>query len=157
MMKLETDFLFHYRCKLAPPIQSVGTPNGHRMVVIGTSGIVEGPRIKGRILPHSGGDWALIRADGTGALDVRLSVETDDGAIILMTYFGRMAASEENVNYALDFAKPDDPAGVGRYYFRILPLFETGDERYTWLNQIVTVGVGRTGDDSVIYDVYEVK
>lgn len=40
---------------------------------------------------------------------------------------------------------------------RILPLFETGDDRYAWLNQIVTVGVGGTGDDSVIYDVYAVK
>ncbi|MCE8000005.1 MAG: DUF3237 domain-containing protein [Rhodobiaceae bacterium] len=157
MSDLETEFLFQMRVKLAAPLESGTTPNGHRMVCIGSSGTIDGPRLKGRVLPYSGGDWAMIRGDGTGALDVRLSLQTDDGAIILMTYFGRMVASEENFAYALDFSKPDDPDGANRYYFRTNPLFETGDERYAWLNHIVTIGKGRTGDDGVIYDIYEVK
>ena len=77
--------------------------------------------------------------------------------LILMTYFGRMVASQENFAYALDFFKPDDPAGANRYYFRTNPLFETGDARYAWLNHVVTVGKGRTGDGGVIYDIFVVK
>ncbi len=157
MTTLDTEFLFHMRCKLAEPIASGATPNGHRMVCIGTSGTIEGPRLKGEILPHSGGDWARVRGDGSGALDVRLSLRTHDGAIILMTYEGRMVATEEDFAYALDFWKPDDPEGSDRYYFRTNPLFETGDERYAWLNHVVAVGKGRTGDGGVIYDVFEVK
>lgn len=157
MPEMELEFLFHIRIKLARPLESGLTPNGHRMVCIGTSGRFEGPRLKGDIIPNSGGDWAMVRGDGTGALDVRLSLKTDDGAIILMTYFGRMVASEENFDYALDFWKPDDPAGADRYYFRTNPLFETGDPRYAWLNHLVTIGKGRTGDGGVIYDVFAAK
>lgn len=155
--ELETEFLFQMRVKLAPPIESGPTPNGHRMICIGTSGTVEGPRIKGEVLPMAGGDWAMLRADGSGALDVRLSLRTNDGAIIYMTYFGRMVALDGDVQYALDFSKPDDPQGAGRYYFRTNPLFETGDEGYAWLNHVVAVGKGRTGDGGVIYDVFAVK
>ena len=99
----------------------------------------------------------MVRADGSGALDVRLSLRTNDGAIIYMTYFGRLVALDGDIQYALDFSKPDDPQGAGRYYFRTNPLFETGDERYTWLNHVVAVGKGRTGDGGVIYDVFAVK
>ena len=157
MPALDSEFLFHMRVKLAPPMDIGPAPNGHRMIFMGRSGTVEGPRIRGQVVPMSGGDWSRIRADGSGALDVRLSLKTDDGAIIYMTYSGRMVASGEDMQYALDFSKPDDPQGAGRYYFRTNPLFETGDDRYAWLNHIVAVGKGRTGDDGVIYDVFAVR
>ena len=99
----------------------------------------------------------MVRGDGSGALDVRLNLKTHDGALLLMTYYGRMVAAEKDFEYALDFSKPDDPEGAHRYYFRINPLFETGDPRYTWLNHIVTIGKGRTGDGGVIYDVFAIK
>ena len=105
----------------------------------------------------SGGDWAIVRPDGSGVLDVRLSLRTTDGAIILMTYSGRMVASEQDFDYALDFGKPDDPEGASRYYFRTNPVFETGSERYAWLNHLICVGKGRTGDGGVIYEVFKVN
>lgn len=157
MPTLDSDFLFQMRVKLAPPTDVGPGPEGRRMVFMGRSGTVDGPRIRGEVLPMSGGDWSRIRADGSGALDVRLSLRTDDGAIVYMTYGGRMVAAAEDMPYALDFAKPDDPDGAGRYYFRTNPLFETGDDRYAWLNHIVAVGKGRTGDDGVIYDVFTVR
>lgn len=155
--ELHTEFLFTMKCKLDPIIDHGATPNGHRLICIGGSGTFEGPKLKGIIVPGSGGDWSRTRTDGSGALDVRLSLQTHDGALILITYFGRMVASKEHFDYALDFFKPDDPAGANRYYFRTNPLFETGDERYAWLNNIVTVGKGRTGDGGVIYEIFEVK
>lgn len=52
--------------------------------------------------------------------------------------------------------KPTINAGANRYYFRINPLFETGDERYAWLNRVVAVGKGRTEDGGVRYEIFEV-
>ena len=155
---LQTEFLFEVRIPLAPPMDlGPAAPDGHRMIFMAASGSFEGPRMRGEVIPMSGGDWSRIRADGSGALDVRLSLCTDDGAIILMTYLGRMVASPDDFGYALDFAKPDDREGASRYYFRTIPLFETGDERYAWMNHIVSVGKGRTGDGGVIYEVFAVK
>jgi len=153
---LKSEFLFQMYVKLAPPMEIGQGPEGNRLVFMGESGTFEGPKIAGKVLANSGGDWSRIRTDGSGALDVRLTLRTNDGALILMTYFGRMVTTPEEMDYALDFAKPDDPQGAHRYYFRTNPLFETGDARYTWLNHIVAIGKGRTGNQGVIYDVFTI-
>jgi Protein of unknown function (DUF3237) len=157
MPELQTEFLFSLKLIIAPPIDIGQTPDGHRTIFMIASGSFQGSKLKGDVLPMSGGDYATIRADGSIALDVRVSLKTDDGALIFMTYFGRIVASPENFSYALDFEKPDNPQGANKYYFRTNPLFETGDERYVWLNHIVAVAKGRTGDGGVIYEVFEIK
>ena len=47
-------------------------------------GEVSGPRLNGRVLGGSGGDWAEFRPDGTVATDARYMIEADDGTHILM-------------------------------------------------------------------------
>lgn len=95
---------------------------------------------------------------GSGALDVRMCLRTHDGAAIFVHWHGRMVVSAENQAYALDFSKPDDPAGADeRYYFRTSPVFETGDQRYAWLNNVIAVSKSRTGDGGVIHRVFAVK
>jgi len=42
------------------------------------------------------------------------------------------------------------------YYARILPLFETADPRYQWLNAIVAVGCGRRIAGGIRYTVFEI-
>ncbi|NES80718.1 MAG: DUF3237 domain-containing protein [Moorea sp. SIO2B7] len=158
MSELKTEFLFEVRIQIEPPMDVGQGPDGHRMIVLANSGYFEGPKLKGEVMPMSGGDWSRIRADGSGAVDVRICLKTDDGAIIFMTYGGRMVASPENFQYFMDYTKPDDPKGAEeRYYLRINPLFETGDERYAWLNNIVAVGKGRTGEGGVIHEVFAVN
>jgi Protein of unknown function (DUF3237) len=157
MPELQTEFLFEIKITLAAPIDIGQTPEGYRPIFMAQSGSFEGPKIKGIVVPMSGGDWFKVRADGSGSLDVRWILKTDDGAPIIMTYFGRLVASPENWEYALDLAKLDDPQGAERYYFRTNPLFETGDARYSWLNHIVAIGKGRTGENGVIYEVFAVK
>ena len=39
---------------------------------------------------------------------------------------------------------------------KVAPRFETGDERYAYLNNVFAVAVGRTTDEGVAYDVYQV-
>ena len=157
MSEVETEFLFEARVALEPPIHVGQTPEGYRMIVGVTSGRFEGPKLKGDIMPMSGADWSRIRPDGSGALDVRMCIKTDDGAIIFVHWHGLMVFAPEEQAYALDFAKPDDPAGADRYYFRTSPQFETADERYAWLNKIIAVSKSRTGGGGVVHRVFAVK
>ncbi len=158
MSELKTELLFEIKVKVQPPIDIGQSPDGHRMVFIAESGHFAGPKLEGEVIPLSGGDWSKVRADGSGAIDVRQCLRTNDGATIFMTYGGRMVAKPENFEYAVDYSKPDDPKGAEeRYYFRVNPVFETGDKRYQWLNNIIAVGKGRTGEGGVIYEIFAVK
>src|SRR5258706_12487830 len=68
--------------------QKIGAvPQGTRVTAPIASGQFEGPRLRGKVLP-GGGDWTLLRADGVLELDLRLTLETDDGALIHMTFEG---------------------------------------------------------------------
>src|SRR5258708_40199874 len=105
---------------VVPPPQTLGTvPHGMRVTVPITCGYFEGPRLRGKVLP-GGGDWLLLRPDGVLELDLRITLETDDHALIYMTFQG--------LRHDL--------------YFRTLPRFETSSEAYAFLNRIITVGVG---------------
>ena len=55
---------------------------------------MRGPKIDGTIVPPTG-DWLIIMPDGSLRLDVRGTIKTDDGEIILVTYSGAFAASKE--------------------------------------------------------------
>lgn len=148
-MKLE--FLMEYTATLRQPFEEVGPgPWGTRRIVSVTGGTFEGPRLKGKLLP-TGGDWLLTDADGVSRLDVRITLETDDGALIYVQYFGVIRE---------DPTRPPRPAGepaeYGDRYFMTAPRFETGDERYKWLNSLVTVAEGKTAPGGVSYRVYAV-
>ena len=156
MPELESEFLFEARVALAAPMHVGQTPDGYRMIVSVAGGRFEGPRLSGEVVPMSGADWSRIRADGVGALDVRMCLRTDDGALIYVHWHGLMVAAPEHLDYALDFAKPDDPGGADRYYFRVSPVFETADERYSWLNKLIAVSKSRTGGGGVIHRVFAV-
>src|SRR2546427_3949366 len=68
--------------------QKIGAvPHGTRLTAAIASGHFEGPRLRGKVLP-GGGDWTLLRGDGVLELDLRLTLETDDGALIHMASFG---------------------------------------------------------------------
>src|SRR5947209_19071565 len=106
--------------------QKIGaTPLGTRVVAPIASGHFEGPRLRGKVLP-GGGDWTLLRADGVLELDLRITLETDDGALIHMTSFG-LRHGPPDVIAALGRGEAVDPS---HYYFRTAPRFETSAPRY---------------------------
>ncbi|MFC4373401.1 DUF3237 domain-containing protein [Nocardia halotolerans] len=129
-------------------------PLGRRVLYGAAGGSFQGPRLRGEVVA-GGGDWALHRPDGTMLLDVRLTLRTDDGESLLMTYQGRWVIPPDVRTEMADPATRHriDPA---RYYFRTNPLFETGSTRYAWLNDIVTVGTGYLVDGGVAYHVEHV-
>jgi hypothetical protein len=104
------------------------------------------------VLPQAGSDWLLERADGSFQQDVRLTLETDDGALVLMSYRGvRHALPEVSARLARG-----EQVDRSEYYLRIAPFFETASERYAWLNHLVAVGVGARAPGGVEYEVFAV-
>lgn len=148
-------YLCSYRADFSEPQQMVGRSHfGRRMIAALTGGVVEGDRLSGRVLP-GGGDWATIDAKGTLRLDARVTLETDDGAMIYVSYRGVLRPMSV-VNELASKGGPQTDEDRARVYFRTAPIFETGDERYAWLNDIVTVGMGEALGGAVRYDVFEV-
>ena len=48
-----------------------------------------GERLNGTVKGNAAADWMRTSKDGIASLDVRVVVETDDGALIYITYEGR--------------------------------------------------------------------
>ena len=118
----------------AAPPQKLGTvPHGIRSIVPVTGGDFAGPRLRGKVLP-GGNDWLLLRPDGVLELDLRITLETDDHALIYMTFQGLRHGD----------------------YFRTLPRFETSAEPYAFLNRIVSVGVGEARPDGAVHRIDEI-
>ena len=118
------------------PTQDVGaTPHGKLSIFPVTGGTFEGDRLRGKVLA-GGGDWANAHADGTLELDLRVTLETDDGALIHMTFTG--------VRH--------DPS----HYFRTLPRFETASPKYAFLNRLLAVGIGEIRPDGPVHVIEEI-
>ena len=136
----------------ADPSQRLGSvPHGTRSIVPVTGGDFDGPQLRGKILP-GGGDWLLLRSDGVLELDLRITLETDDHALIYMTFQGLRHGPPE-VIAALGRGEVVDPAS---YYFRTLPRFETSSERYAFLNRIIAIGVGETRQGGAVHRIDEI-
>jgi len=119
-----------------------GAPFGTRMIVDVTDVRIEGERLNARMKGQATADWGSLAADGTFQLDVRATLETDDGALILVQYHGRC-----------DLSDPEAPGPVYN-----APRFETGDPRYAWLNKVQAVMKGKVDlPRQITYRIYEVR
>ena len=146
--------LFTLRAELAPRLDAGPGPIGARSYNAVVRGTFEGRRMRSEVLPGSA-DWMLVRPDGTMLMDARAVLRTDDGAVIHMTYGGRIVIATELMARVRD---PGERERIDRdsYYLRTVPTFETGSGAYAWLNNIVAVGKGFLLEGGVGYDVFEV-
>ena len=106
--------------------QEFDTPHGKRVTFPILGGDFEGERLRGKVLP-GGDDWAVQRSDGAIELDLRITLETDDGALVYMTFTGIR----------------DD----AHSYMRTLPRFETAAPKYAFLNRLLAVGTAEVRAD----------
>ncbi len=151
MAEIRTTHLFKMTLEVAG-MQPIGaTPTGNRRIGLVAGGTFEGDRLRDKVLP-GGADWIVVRPDGVTTLDVRLVLETDDGAAIGMTYRG-LRHGPPGVMDKLNRGETVDP---GAYYFRIFVAFETAAAKYAWLNGAAFVGTGDRTPTGPIYDVFEV-
>ena len=155
MQEPQFRYLCSYQADFTEPQQMVGKAHfGRRMIAALTGGWLEGERLKGRVMP-SGGDWATIDDKGVLRLDARVTLETHDGALIYVSYRGVLRPMDKVREFSLR-GGPQTPEEEAQVYFRTTPMFETGDERYAWLNDIVTIGMGASVGGAVRYNVFEV-
>jgi hypothetical protein len=142
-----------YRLRTRGPLDpTAGSPRGERQYFEMAAGTLKGDRIDARIA-MPGGDWMSRSTDGYWRPDVRVQLVTDDGAIILLHYSGlveqsavfKAAASE---NRGTDWADQ---------YMRMTMSFDTGAEKYAWLNQHLFIARGRLiGTSELEYEIYRV-
>jgi hypothetical protein len=109
-------------------------------LVIGevTGARAEGERLQGSLKGNAAADWLQVSPEGYGTLDVKLTLETHDGALVHASYSGRLQFDTMSVYSA--------------------PLFQTGDERYRWLNRIQAVAKGTfQPDGTLVYEMFELR
>lgn len=128
---LESEFIFELLLDVDPQIDV-----GHVRIAPVTGGTFAGPGIRGAVRP-GGADW-ITQVAGHSDLDVRITLETDDGALIYMTYTGVVVRGE------------------GGLYWRVRPVFHTASARYDWLNHIVAVGKNKQVPGKVAYDIFRI-
>lgn len=115
-------------------------PAGFRLIAEVGSGTVSGDRVRGTLAGRAMADWIVVNG-GVATVDVRGAMQTDDGALIYVTYGGRI----------------DMSGGALTEPIYVAPRFETSDERYTWLNTVQAVGIGKLDGKHLHYDWFELR
>lgn len=136
---LESEFLYKVSLVLDKPIDTGKSPFGSRITYPVKGGTFEGPKMKG-IVKAVGEDWLMKIDERTNLLDVRIVLKTDDNQIISCTYKGIVRKTSEESSY-----------------WRITPTFQTGSEKYDWMNYIIAVGKGSFADGKVTYEVFAIN
>jgi len=149
-LKLEP--LLRAEITLAPAQELGETPLGRRRIIPITGGSFRGERLAGRVLP-GGADWQLVRADGVAELDARYTLETVDRSLIYVRNFGYRHGPADVMRRLM----AGDPVDPSLYYMRTTPRFETGAERYRWLNGLICVASGARRAAAVELEVFEVR
>ncbi|HUA00827.1 MAG TPA: DUF3237 domain-containing protein [Candidatus Aquilonibacter sp.] len=145
---IKLEYVFQIRIDFKERV-SFQTPNGRRSYVPAISGVIDGPRLQGIVVPHSGADYA-----GNGVLDAHYMLQASDGTMIYIHNTGYL--------YPLD-GKPldrNDPSWGGDrpFYFRCTPYFDTPVGPHDWLTRTVIVGSGKrhANPDYTIFTYYAV-
>ena len=144
------EHLFSYTASLRMPPEVIGpVAEGIRVNFYVTGGVISGPRCSGKLLP-AGGDWLLIRKDGIGVVDVRVTMEMDGGALVYSAYTGLLDPGPNAYEAFLNGTLPP------RFPIRTAPRFQTAHPDYLWMNRVQAYSVGEVdlAGASVSYDVY---
>jgi hypothetical protein len=146
-----SEFLGAFTVQLINPPESFGPgPAGMHITYYIESGKIRGPKINGKV---RGGDWMLLRHDGVGVAESRITYETEDGALLLSRYYGIFDLGPDGYKRALrnDF----DPVPP----LVLAPQFITSHPSWLWLNRLQCLAVGRaTMDDLVVrLDIYAIR
>ena len=127
------------------------TVHGRRRIAPILGGDFRGDRLSGQVLP-GGADWVINRPDGAMAIDVRIALQTHDGALIYCTYQGVFKAAAE----VMTRFNRGEQLSEAEFVLRTQVRFETGAEAYLWLNDLLAIGVGRQTAAGPVYTIFEI-
>jgi hypothetical protein len=123
---------------------------GRRRVVALTGGRFSGPEMAGELLAGASADWQIIQADGTTPGDVRYTLRTDAGDLLLVRSQSIRHGSAE-VLARLARGEDVDPS---EDTFRTSTRIETAAADLDWLNKGVFVSVAGRQTAGVVYETY---
>jgi hypothetical protein len=150
---IELRYEMTYRFRIRGPLPATdGSPRGARQYWEMTEGTLRGDRIQATIA-MPGGDWHVVGSDQFGRPDVRVQFLTEDGAVVLLHYTGLV----ERAPVFNEAADAGGGTGWDDQYMRMFMTFDTGAERYAWLNRHLFVARGRlAGPAKIEYEIYRV-
>lgn len=145
---IDLEYVFQIRVDFEERMRFT-TPAGKRVYVPAVGGQIWGPRLQGRVVPRSGGDYADVYG-----LNAHYMLEADDGALIYIYNTGQLYRSDGKETPF------DDPkwGGDAEHYFRVTPKFDAPVGPHEWLTRTVFIGTGErhTDPDHTIFTYYAV-
>ena len=153
------EFAFEVRLRFTRVQNIAAMPTGAgRGAVYVDSGEFEGPQIRGKAVPNSGGDYALFRPDGVLSFDARYMLQEDDGTLILMQNRGFLwGRNPDTMQRLREMAFAGGPTvDPSEYYLRAAPTFEVETGKHDWLTRHVFVGVGERKADGNLVRYFKV-
>ena len=148
---LETRYVFTITVHIGSVTTAGEIGHGVRRIIPITGGTVKGEGIAGRICPF-GADFQMIRPNELIELEAKYAFETDDGAVVYVENKGIRFGPLE----LLEKLKRGEPVDPKLIYFRTVPKFETGSEKYRWLMENLFIGSAARHADRVVIDVHQV-
>jgi Protein of unknown function (DUF3237) len=146
--KLEFAFEVRLRFTRVQNISAMPTGAGRGAVYV-DGGEFEGPLLRGKAVPNSGGDYSLFRPDGVLAFDARYMLEENDGTLIMLYNRGYLWGRKPDTMQRLrDMAFAQGPAvDAAEYYLRAVPTFEVEVGKHDWLMRYAFIGIGERHRD----------
>lgn len=151
------EFALEVRLAFPTAYMIANTPwGGNRSAVLVESGTFQGPEIKGRAVPGSGGDYAYFRPDGVACFDARYLLEEDDGTLILLHNKGHLWGRKPDTMERLRkwAFEGGEPVEHDEYYLRGNPSFECPAGKHDWLTKHVFIGIGERKPDGNLLRYY---
>jgi uncharacterized protein DUF3237 len=147
---LQTKYVFTITARIGEVTTAGDVGHGVRRIIPIVGGEVHG-EINGKVCAF-GADFQIIRPNELIELEAKYAFETDDGAVVYVENKGLRFGPVELLQ-KLKRGEPVDPKLI---YFRTVPKFETGAEKYRWLMEHLFIGSAARHADRVVIDVHMV-
>jgi len=149
--ELQTRYVFTITAEIADVTTAGDIGHGVRRIIPIIGGEVKGEKVNGKVLPF-GADFQIIRPNELIDLEAKYAFETDDGAVVYVENKG-IRFGPVDLLQKLKRGEVVDPKLI---YFRTVPKFETGSEKYRWLMQHIFIASAARHADHVVIDVHMV-
>ncbi|SED37796.1 DUF3237 domain-containing protein [Bradyrhizobium erythrophlei] len=149
--ELQTRYVFTITARIAEVTSAGDIGTGVRRIIPIIGGEVRGETVNGKVLPF-GADFQIIRPSELIELEAKYAFETEDGAVVYVENKGIRFGPVD----LLEKLKRGEPVDPKLIYFRTVPKFETGAEKYRWLMEHIFIGSAARHADRVVIDVHQV-
>jgi hypothetical protein len=149
--ELETKYVFTITARIGAMTTAGDIGHGVRRIIPIIGGEIRGPSVNGKVLAF-GADFQIVRPNELIDLEAKYAFETDDGATVYVENRGIRFGPVELLQ-RLKRGEAVDPKLI---YFRTVPKFETGHEKYRWLMEHIFVASAARHSDRVVIDVHMV-